>query len=171
MSRALERQLSRLERVLALPERGGDHPEEEWVTPEQALRSQRLLLNLVATFDARPPWFDERRAQVARMFPSAGYWRKRSSPEDERRGRQLWNELLEKLRSSSPIVQALQANPALRARLAAENRARLCRYLVPDDPLQLLLHDEDDGLSSGTELSAELDRLQLHPTPGSSSAG
>ena len=66
----------------------------------------------------------------------------------------------------SAIVQALQANPALRARLAAENRARLRRYLLPDDPLQLLLHGEDDDLSSDTALSGELDRVQLHPTTG-----
>lgn len=145
MSRAVERQLARIEQALGLSDGANGvalddkHAGEEWVPPEQALRSQLPLLRLYATWEPKPDWFDERRAEVERMSPSVGYWRRRESEEELRHWHRLCDEQLAKLRSSSPILQALDADPALRARLDAEGRARLRRYLAPDDPLQALI--------------------------------
>src|SRR5262245_59164167 len=90
---------------------------------------QLLMLGLDATYETKPPWFSERRAELERMFPSTGFWSRRSSPEDEQHGRRLCDELLERFRSSSPTTQALDADPAYRARLDAELRTRLISYL------------------------------------------
>jgi hypothetical protein len=143
MSRAIERQLERIEKVLLIAEDGGRRG-QEWVPPEEALGLQRVLLGYWATWVPKPDWFDERRAAVEAMFPSGGYWRPRASPEDdfraERRG-----ELIEATVAASPQMQALAKDGALRARLAAESRSRLISYLPAGDVLlPVLLAEAED---------------------------
>lgn len=141
MSKSLQNAVGRLERALGFTVGSGDialdeHGRQEWVPAEDALRAQLPLLGLYASWSPKSDWFDERRAAVERMFPSGGYWRERLPAEDELQGRNLCRELLQSMRSSSRILYALEATPALRARLDARRRDRLRRYLTPDDPLQ-----------------------------------
>lgn len=165
MTKTLQNAVARLERALSLPEDVGvdhdEHAEQEWVAPEQALRSQLPLLRLYASWSPKPHWFDERRAEVERMFPAAGFWRKRPSPEEEMLTHRLCDEQLAKLRSSSPTIQVLDANPAYRAGLDAESRARLRRYLAPDDPLQPLLAQMEGANPPFGETADDLALRQL----------
>lgn len=131
MTRAITRQLDRLERALAIAP-DASLSGMEWRSADSAMRSQRLFLELVASSNPTPAEFALRRAEIEARIPSAGYWAPCETPEDKRQVERL----REHMRATSPILQAILADPALQEEMDARSRAQLDRYLDADDPLR-----------------------------------
>lgn len=103
MTRALERQLDRIE--MALDAHGGGG--REWVTPERVLRMQQILLAYLSNF-YRGEALADLQVDLEQQFPSTGYWTRSPSETDAEASDAMMVRLLADQRAIGRVLPQLE---------------------------------------------------------------